>query len=79
MELSRDRKLIPVGKIEKAVCRSVFLTIWYCILSAECLGMLQFKIFSAEKNFTEAGKSFLLSKCLIYPKFQLSRIYCTKT
>jgi len=25
-----------VGKIaEKAVCRSVFLTIWHCILSAE--------------------------------------------
>jgi len=27
---------IPVCKItEKAVCRSVFFTIWYCILSAE--------------------------------------------
>jgi len=26
----------PVGKIaEKAVCRSAFLTTWYCILSAE--------------------------------------------
>jgi len=26
----------PVGKItEKAICRSVFLTLWHCILSAE--------------------------------------------
>jgi len=24
----------PVGIAEKAVCRSVFLTIWHCILSA---------------------------------------------
>jgi len=29
-------RAFPVGKIaEKAVCRSVFLTIWYCILSVE--------------------------------------------
>jgi len=32
----RDVVTFPVGKItEKAVCKSVFLTAWHCILSAE--------------------------------------------
>jgi len=37
---------IPVGKIaEKAVCRSVFLTMWHCILSAELTKMHCFRLF----------------------------------
>jgi len=33
-----------VGKIaEKAVCKSVFLTIWHCILSAEITKMRSFR------------------------------------
>jgi len=33
--LTKFVEIIPVGKIaEKPICRSVFLTIWHCILSA---------------------------------------------
>jgi len=36
MQNELSRLSFPVGKIaEKAVCKSVFLTIWHCILSAE--------------------------------------------
>jgi len=35
-----------VGKIaEKAVCRSVFLAMWHCILSAELTKLYPFRLF----------------------------------
>jgi len=34
--LQKFKRTFPVGKIaEKAVCKSVFLTIWHCNVSAE--------------------------------------------
>jgi len=41
-----SRIYFPVGKIaEKAVYRSVFLTIWHCILSAELTKTHSFRLF----------------------------------
>jgi len=38
----------PVGKIdEKAVCKSVFWTIWHCVLSAELIKTHSFRLFLA--------------------------------
>jgi len=47
--MKRERRtsdLNQVGKIaEKAVCKSVFLTIWHCILGAELTKTHSFRLF----------------------------------
>jgi len=43
VEIQKMLNLYPVGNIpEKAVSRSVFLTIWHCILSAKLIKALSF-------------------------------------
>jgi len=49
MYLNIDMIYTPVGKInEKAVCRSVFLTTWHCILSAELTKTHSFRLFFSD-------------------------------
>jgi len=46
MEVENKTSLYPVAKIaEKTVCKSVFLTAWHCICSAELIKTHSFSLF----------------------------------